>query len=37
LFETPRLESVDIDEPSDWFMAEALLMRVADGAELPQE
>jgi len=37
LFETPRLESVDIDEPSDWFMAESLLMRVADGAELPQE
>ncbi len=37
LFETPRLESVDIDEPSDWFMAEALLMRVAGGAELPQE
>ncbi|NNC37512.1 MAG: acylneuraminate cytidylyltransferase family protein [Hyphomonadaceae bacterium] len=27
LFETPPLESVDIDEPSDWFMAESLLMR----------
>ena len=27
LFETPPLESVDIDEPSDWYMAESLLMR----------
>lgn len=35
LFETPRLESVDIDEPSDWFMAESLLMRVAAGEILP--
>jgi CMP-N-acetylneuraminic acid synthetase len=25
LFVTPKLESVDIDEPEDWFMAEALL------------
>ena len=25
MFETPPLESVDIDEPEDWFMAEALL------------
>ena len=35
LFETPRLESVDIDEPHDWFMAESLLMRVAAGETLP--
>lgn len=35
LFETPPLESVDIDEPEDWFMAESLLMRVANGDELP--
>ncbi len=26
LFETPALESVDIDEPDDWILAEALLM-----------
>lgn len=25
LFETPKLESVDIDEPEDWSLAEALL------------
>ncbi|WP_375202122.1 acylneuraminate cytidylyltransferase family protein [Hyphococcus sp.] len=37
LFETPRLESVDIDEPSDWFMAESLLMRVAASEMLPKE
>lgn len=37
LFETPRLESVDIDEPSDWFVAESLLMRVAAGEALPKE
>lgn len=37
LFETPRLESVDIDEKSDWFMAESLLMRVAAGEELPED
>jgi len=35
LFETPALESVDIDEPSDWFMAESLLMRVAACEILP--
>ena len=35
LFSTPPLESVDIDEPSDWFMAESLLMRVAAGETLP--
>lgn len=35
LFETPRLQSVDIDEPSDWFLAESLLMRIAAGADLP--
>ncbi|MCA8889607.1 MAG: acylneuraminate cytidylyltransferase family protein [Parvularculaceae bacterium] len=37
LFETPPLESVDIDEKSDWFIAEALLMRVAAGDELPED
>lgn len=37
LIETPRLESVDIDEPSDWFMAESLLLRVAAGEELPAD
>ena len=37
LYETPRLESVDIDEKSDWFMAESLLMRVAAGEELPED
>lgn len=37
LFEAPPLESVDIDEPSDWFIAESLLMRVAAGEDLPKE
>ena len=37
LFETPRLESVDIDEQSDWFVAESLLMRVVAGEALPNE
>lgn len=37
LFETPRLESVDIDEKSDWFIAESLLMRLAAGEELPAD
>lgn len=37
LYETPRLESVDIDEKSDWFMAESLLMRVAAGETLPED
>ena len=37
LFETPPLESVDIDEPSEWFVAESLLQRVARGEVLPQE
>lgn len=37
LFETPRLELVDIDEKSDWFMAESLLMRVAAGEILPED
>jgi CMP-N-acetylneuraminic acid synthetase len=37
LFETPQLESVDIDELSDWFVAESLLMRVANGEALPTE
>jgi CMP-N-acetylneuraminic acid synthetase len=36
LYETPRLESVDIDEMSDWFIAESLLMRVAAGDALPE-
>lgn len=35
LFETPPLESVDIDEISDWFMAESLLMRLSSGTPLP--
>lgn len=35
LFPTPKLESVDIDEPADWFIAESLLMRVAAGEALP--
>lgn len=37
LFATPKLESVDIDEKSDWFIAESLLMRVAAGEALPQD
>ena len=37
LYETPLLESVDIDEVSDWFMAESLLTRVAAGETLPKE
>jgi CMP-N-acetylneuraminic acid synthetase len=36
MFITPPLESVDIDEPADWFMAESLLMRVARGETLPE-
>lgn len=36
LFETPALESVDIDEPSDWFMAESLLLRLTTGESLPE-
>lgn len=36
LFRTPRLESVDIDDGSDWFIAEALLARVAAGEALPE-
>lgn len=36
LYETPRLESVDIDEQSDWFMAESLLMRISAGETLPE-
>lgn len=27
MFETPRMESVDIDDPEDWLLAEALLLR----------
>lgn len=29
MFETPPLQSVDIDEQTDWYMAESLLMRLA--------
>ena len=36
LFETPALESVDIDERSDWFIAESLLMRVVSGDPFPE-
>lgn len=36
LFETPGLESVDIDDQTDWFIAESLLMRVAAGEPLPE-
>ena len=36
LFRTPRLESVDIDDQSDWFIAESLLRRVAAGEALPE-
>ena len=35
LFETPALESVDIDEQADWFVAESLLMRTSSGETLP--
>ena len=35
LYQTPALESADIDEPADWFKAESLLMRVAAGTALP--
>ena len=37
LFPTPKLESVDIDEVADWFIAESLLHRVAAGEALPKE
>jgi CMP-N-acetylneuraminic acid synthetase len=37
LFPTPKLESVDIDEVADWFIAESLLHRVAAGETLPKE
>lgn len=37
LFPTPRLQSVDIDEIADWFIAESLLLRVAAGERLPEE
>ncbi|KCZ58787.1 MULTISPECIES: acylneuraminate cytidylyltransferase family protein [Hyphomonas] len=37
LYPTPKLQSVDIDEISDWFIAESLLMRVAAGEKLPEE
>lgn len=37
LHATPPLESVDIDEKSDWFIAESLLTRVANGEALPED
>jgi CMP-N-acetylneuraminic acid synthetase len=37
LFPTPKLESVDIDEAADWFIADALLRRVVAGEALPEE
>jgi len=36
MYVTPPLESVDIDEPEDWFMAESLLQRIARGETLPE-
>lgn len=36
LFVTPALESVDIDEVPDWYMAESLLMRIQAGETLPE-
>lgn len=36
MYETPFLESVDIDEPYDWFIAESLLKRVISGEALPE-
>ena len=37
LYPTPVLESVDIDEKSDWFIAESILLRVAAGEDLPED
>lgn len=34
LFETPAIESIDIDEPSDWNIAESLLKRISLGVDL---
>lgn len=31
MFEIPKLESVDIDTPDDWLLAEALALRLANG------
>ena len=36
LFETPRLESIDIDEPEDWQLAEALLERASAAQPAPR-
>lgn len=36
MYVTPPLESVDIDEPEDWFVAESLLQRLARGEALPE-
>lgn len=37
LYPTPPLESVDIDDKADWFVAESLLLRVAAGEMLPHD
>lgn len=37
LYPTPALESVDIDEKSDWFIAESLLRRVSAGEAIPAD
>lgn len=36
LYVTPVLESIDIDEQADWFIAESILARVAAGETLPE-
>ena len=36
LFPTPKLESIDIDEPADWFIAESLLRRIAAGEPISE-
>lgn len=36
MFETPTLESVDIDDASGWFIAESMARRVADGKVLAE-
>lgn len=36
MFETPKLQSIDIDDPTDWFIAESMLMRLAAGETLPE-
>jgi CMP-N-acetylneuraminic acid synthetase len=36
MFETPAVESIDIDEPADWYIAETLLQRIATGRIPPR-